>query len=276
MSATDVVVAVLVGLAAGFHTATWGMFKDAPYEGFTWRTYLRSPVFAVVIAVVVAAVADLDVGRAPGMVVLFGLTYVAERAINEFYKTFLRDQDQSKYAIPMQLAVRGVVVQSRAKRRVAGLAYLAGVGAVVGALYALEDAAGGSPGIGLVVLAGSAGGWISAFGGAWKDAPHEGFQIFKFFRSPGVALAYALLLATMSTSLVYVTMAGLGYTIATLETHKTFFKPSTPRGKFAGKEVRFPDMLVRRSRFVPLYCAIWTAIVVTFVVALAGTRHGII
>ena len=49
----DVLVALVVGLAAGAHTATWGMYKDAPYEGFTWRTYLRSVVLSSVIAVVV-------------------------------------------------------------------------------------------------------------------------------------------------------------------------------------------------------------------------------
>jgi hypothetical protein len=141
-------------------------------------------------------------------------------------------------------------------------------------LYALQESA--DVGIGLVLLVGSAGGWISAFGGAWKDAPHEGFQLFKFFRSPLVSLTYALLLATMSTSLVHVTIAALGYTIATLETHKTFFKPSTPRGKFAGKQIRYPEMLERRWHFVPLYVAIWTAMIVTFATALAGPHHGII
>jgi hypothetical protein len=35
-------------------------------------------------------------------------------------------------------------------------------------------------------------------------------------------------------------------------------------------------MLVRRRRFVPLYCTVWVAIVATFVVALTGTHHGIV
>jgi hypothetical protein len=208
------------------------------------------------------------------MVVLFGLTYVIERAVNEFYKTFLREQDQSKYSIPLPLAVRGVVVESRTKRRVAGLVYVAVVAAVLGVLYALQETA--DVGLGIVLLVGSAGGWSSAFGGGWEVAPHEGFQLFKFFRSPLVSLTYALLLATFSTSLVYVTIAALGYTIATLETHKTFFKPSTPRGKFAGKEILFPEMLERRLRFVPLYVALWVAMIVTFAMALAGSRHGIV
>ena len=45
-------------------------------------------------------------------------------------------------------------------------------------------------------------------------------------------------------------MAGLGFTIFTLETYKTFFFPSKPRGKFAGKPILFPDMLRRRQPFV--------------------------
>ena len=123
----NLAVALVVGLAAGLHAATWGMFKDAPYEGFTWQTYLRSPVIAAVIAVVVAAAGDFPSTNAAGIAVLFGLTYVIERGINEFYKTFLREEDQSKYSIPMQLSVRGKVVTDRRTRLLAGLGYAVGV-----------------------------------------------------------------------------------------------------------------------------------------------------
>jgi hypothetical protein len=49
--------------------------------------------------------------------------------------------------------------------------------------------------------------------------------------------------------------ASLGFTIATLETYKTFFFPSKPRGKFAGKPILYPDMLERRKPFAVLYAA---------------------
>jgi hypothetical protein len=107
------------------------------------------------------------------------------------------------------------------------------------------------------VLVASAGAWISAVGGAWKDAPVEGFQIFKFFRSPLLAMGWALVLAQLTPDLVLLTLAATGYTIATTETYKTFFWPSQPRGKFAGKPVRYPAMLRMRQRVVPLYVAIW-------------------
>jgi hypothetical protein len=62
-------------------------------------------------------------------------------------------------------------------------------------------------------------------------------------------------------------LAALGYTIATLETYKTFFFPSKPRGKFAGKPIRFPEMLHRRKRFAVVYACIWALVIVGFVAA---------
>ena len=39
--------AAVVGMVAGVHIATWGMYKDAPHEGF--RHYSRSIVTGAVI-----------------------------------------------------------------------------------------------------------------------------------------------------------------------------------------------------------------------------------
>lgn len=273
---TDIAIALLVGVGAGAHSATWGMYKDAIYEGFTWRTYLRSVVLSGTIAVVAEAVVGFDMTRAARIAVLFGLTYAIERALIEFYKTFLRDEDQSKYFIPMQLAVRGKVVERRSRRLLAGGAYVLAVAAIVLGIYGFQEAGGGLRGWPAVLVIGSLGGWISAFGGAWKDAPLEGFSIFKFFRSPLVALSYAVLLAALTHSYVYVSIGALGYTVATLETYKTFFKPNVPRGKFAGKTIQFPEWLSKRQRFVPLFAAIWIGMIATFVIAFTQPRSGVI
>ena len=117
--------AAAVGLIAGIHTATWGMYKDAPHEGFSGRKYARSIVLATVIAVVIAGAWGLDPRRAADLVVLFGSTYAVERALAEIYKTFLREEDQSKYFIPMQFSVFGQVVRSRSARLLAGAGYVA-------------------------------------------------------------------------------------------------------------------------------------------------------
>ena len=53
-------------------------------------------------------------------VVLFGLAYALERGVVEVWKTFVREEDQSKYFIAMQFSIRGVPVASRGARLTAG------------------------------------------------------------------------------------------------------------------------------------------------------------
>jgi hypothetical protein len=250
----------LIGLLAGVHAATWGMYKDAPHEGFSRLKYARSPILGTALGAVVASATGLDPRHAVGAVVLFGVVYAVERALAEIYKTFLRDEDQSKYFIPMQLHVLGTVVKSRRARLIAGAVYTLLLLGLVGLMAHLDRSAAGKYPIGIVLVVGSLGGWISAFGGAWKDAPSEGFQILKFFRSPLLAALLAGGLAGLTGSLVLVTLAATGYTVAATETYKTFFFPSKPRGKFAGKPVRYPEMLLRRQRFVLPYVAIWAGL----------------
>jgi hypothetical protein len=263
------IIVLAVGLLAGTHTSTWGMYKDAPHEGFTWRTYVRSMVVSTVISPVAYAMTGLDAFRIADLVVLFGIVYVAERALTEFYKVYLRDEDQSKYFIPMQFHVFGKVIRNRVTRLAVGIPHAA---IVIALLFVVDWVQDWStwPLWALALTVGSIGGWVSAFGGAWKDAPIEGFEWFKFFRSPVVAGLYALALSTLTGNLVLIALAAEGFTVATLETYKTFFFPSKPRGKFAGKPVHFPEMLTVRKRFVPVYVFIWITVLSGFAVAWQG------
>jgi hypothetical protein len=193
-----------------------------------------------------------------------------ERALAEIYKTFLRDEDQSKYFIPMQFAIFGKVVRSRGARLLAGAGYVGVLLAMVVLVSWIDRVLPDPKPLWIVVLIGGLGGWISAFGGAWKDAPKEGFQIFKFFRSPIIASLFALGLSYLTDDLVLVTLAATGFCVATTETYKTFFFPSVPRGKFAGMPVHFPEMLRRRQPFIALYAAIWLVVLGALFVALRG------
>lgn len=267
---------LLIGALAGAHASTWGMYKDSPHEGFTWPKYLRSTWFSAVIGLLVSMWTEMDLTNFANISVFFGVVYVTERALMEFYKTFLRTEDQSKYFIPMQFHVFGKVIESRSRRLWLGAVYLLGVLAVVFALTMFQRINHGLSNWTVVLIIGSVGGWISAFGGAWKDAPLEGFHVFKFFRSPLMALAYAIILAHFSYNYLFISMGGLGYTIATTETYKTFFFPSKPRGKFAGKPIVYPDMLSMRQRFIPLYVFIWVGIILSMILGFTGPHSGLL
>jgi len=260
--------ASVVGVLSGTHTAIWGMYKDAIHEGFTASRFARSVVVGAVVAVAIQIALALPLPAATGIIVLFGLAYAAERGIVEVWKTFVREEDQSKYTIPMQFSVRGVPVRARRARLAAGAMYVAVVGLCL-ALVARADAGPlGPPTAMRSALAGLVVGTIIAVGGAWKDAPSEGFDALKFFRSPCLTVLFALLLSQVTDSYLQIAVAAIGYERAAAETYKTFFFPSKPRGKFAGKPVLFPDMLERRRYFVPAYVAIWAVVIIAGAVAL--------
>jgi hypothetical protein len=269
-------IAVLIGLVAGAHVSTWGMYKDAIHEGFTWPKYFRSIIIGGLLGALLGRLAPLDLTRAGGMVVFFGLVYACERLLLELWKSFIRVEDQSKYFIPMRFGVRGKPVMDNRIRWTVGVAVVIVLLLCLWGTIALQRAYPNLPAWLVLVTIGSLGGWLTAFGGAWKDAPVEGFETFKFFRSPGISLFWAVLVAFFTTSWVYIAVAGAGYSVATIETYKTFFFPNKPRGKFAGKPITHPRMLKVRYYFVPLYVAIWIAILVTYLLAFRSPTPGLI
>ena len=271
------VLAALTGLLAGTHASIWGMYKDAIHEGFGRARFSRSMIVASLAAVAIQLAFVLPLPAPRAFLVLFGLAYATERGIVEVWKTFVREEDQSKYFIPMQLSVGGVPVASRAVRLAAGAGYVAVVALCLVAVARVGDpgAASGRPlDPGRAALLGLGVGLLIAAGGAWKDAPKEGFDPIKFFRSPSMTVVLAVLLSRLADSQLQATVAAIGFERATVETWKTFFFPHKPRGKFAGMPIRYPAMLERRRRFVPVYVAIWLAVLASGVLAFrGGTRE---
>jgi len=83
-------------------------------------------------------------------------------------------------------------------------------------------------------------------------------------------------MAFFTTNWIFLAMCGLGYTIATIETYKSFFFPNKPRGKFAGKPILYPKMLERRRIVAVLYATIWLAIITLLVLAFRGPHYGLL
>ena len=98
-----------------------------------------------------------------------------------------------------------------------------------------------------MVLICGAGGWLTAVGGAWKDAPVEGFSGWKFLRSPVVATFWALVLCRFTDDWVMLAVAAGGWSVISIETYKTFLTGGRPPGKFAGRPVRFAQHEARET-----------------------------
>jgi len=236
----DVVLLVPLGGLTGLHAATWGAFKDTPFEGFRAWSFLRSVVLGLLAGSAAAAVAAGSSSQA--VLVVVGVLYAVERLTTEWWKAFLREDPQSAYSIPMRLAIGGRPVDARLPRYGTGLAVLV-------ALAVMADLAQThvphDPSTWLTLLVGGLGGWLTAVGGAWKDAPIEGFSPWKFLRSPSVATIWVVLLLPLTRDWLLLTVAAGGLSVLVIETYKTFLMGGRPPGKFAGKPVR---VAARRAR----------------------------
>jgi hypothetical protein len=253
-------IAAVVGLMSGLHTAIWGMYKDSAHEGFGPVRFARSILIGSMSAMLIESLLALNLAQPGQLVLLFGLAYAAERGIVETWKTFFRDEDQSKYFIPMQFTMLGRPVESRGARMLAGAGYILVCGLGLSAIDSFDLRFEATPAT--AAAAGLLVGLVIAVGGGWKDAPKEGFSILKFFRSPLMTVSYAILLAGLTDRHMLIAAASIGFERATAETWKKFFFPSKPPGKFAGKPVTHPQMLRRRKWFIAPYAAIWVAVIV--------------
>jgi hypothetical protein len=257
------VAAAGVGLLIGLHAATWGAFKDAPYEGFRLTSYLRSILLASALAVLLVAIMA---EHGAGPLALVGTVYAVERLATEWWKSIVREQGQSHYTIPMRLGVRGRPIDRPLPRYAVGVAVAGGTIAGLVWVDAMQHLLSPIPTVLLIATVGSAGGWATAVGGAWKDAPIEGFSGWKFLRSPSVAAAWAAPLSLLTDSWVTLLLASGGFAVASIETYKTFLAGDRPPGKFAGQPIqaRLPAL---RSVLAHQHAILWIAAAVAFAVA---------
>ncbi len=175
---------IIVSILSGLYTSLWGAFKDSPYEDFKPKTFPRSIYFSFLIFIILFPLSFIHSGlKAINLFQLFFLVMGIERAFSEIYKAFFRNEDQAKYAIPSKFTLFGDPVESQLLR------YMLGILASVSIFFVLFIYI---PIISLEYFAMVAllGGILVSFGGAYKDAPFEGFAFFKFFRSPVVLLIF--------------------------------------------------------------------------------------
>jgi hypothetical protein len=245
-----------VGGLTGLHAATWGAFKDSRFEGFRRASFRRSVYLGIACSLMLAS--SGTVTTSSGVLVVVGLCYASERLVTEWWKAIVREDPQDGYSIPMRLAVSGRPVDARGPRYVVGAAIALGL--VITCLVAsrVDGRVAQLPWWGMALL-GGIGGWLTAIGGAWKDAPIEGFQRVKFFRSPVVATIWGCLLVPFASSLPVLAVAAGGWSVVSIETYKTVLAGGPP-GKFAGKPQRF-DATRARSRCRLIHALLYVVLI---------------
>lgn len=231
-----VVPALLVSALSGLYTSAWGAYKDGPYEGFNALTFPRSVFFSIGIALFLMY-GPFEIGPAFAQLPLFHVFLVImgiERMITEIYKACFRHSDQSKFLIPQRMTLFGRSVDSEIARVATGIVLTAGVLVIP---FWMRPVAGLPTFVSVAFLTGM----FICSGGAYKDAPFEGFSPKKFFRS-------AIVLSLVSPLIYWLGSIPMGFLIYTfgglerllVEYYKSYVMHSVP-GKFRPDLPRIED-----------------------------------
>jgi hypothetical protein len=263
----EVLEQLLVVTLSGLYTSLWGAFKDSPYEDFKPRTFLRSVYFSWGIWAAytylfpgftftenlagITTQYRLDPGFARfNHVQLFFFVMGVERFLAELYKGFFRIEDQRKYFIPSRFTLLGRPVKSEWIRVPLGILL---VSLTIASTYWTKTISS----LGAFFLVAYLSGLFVSFGGAYKDAPFEGFAPLKFQRS-GVVLAvtapYFWLYGSVPLGFLIFMNGGLERFL--VEYYKTYIKRNMS-GKFR------PDLKIyehRKATREKFHIAAWVII----------------
>jgi len=232
----NLAVPLAVAVISGLYTSLWGAFKDSPYEGYKLRTFPRSIYFHIAIFLPLYFFPYFRENFAGlGLVQIFFLIMGIERFLAEIYKGFFRTEDQKKYFVPSRITFFGKHVDSDLLRYGVGTVIVVTVFAFLLVDIRIESFWG-------FLVTAYCTGLVVAMGGAYKDAPFEGFQPLKFQRSGAVLAAFSPLFYFLNDPLAPVPLGFLIYMNGGLERfsveyYKTYiqrnmsgkFRPDLPR-----------------------------------------------
>jgi hypothetical protein len=165
-----------------------------------------------------------------------------ERGGTEIYKGFFRKENQDKYFIPSRITFFGKHISNDI------ILYCAGVLSIVFVITLLSVEVNVTDFIeffSVSLLAGLA----CAVGGAYKDAPFEGFKLLSFFRSPFIlALTSPLFYRFGSVPLGFLVFINWGLERFIVEYYKTYIQRNRS-GKFKREIQRLQEFTDSRQKY---------------------------
>ncbi len=249
-----------VALVSGLYTSLWGAFKDSPYERFKPATFPRSIYFN---AAIFLALYSLPFFRQDleglGLFQVFFLVMGVERFLAELYKGFFRIEDQAKYFVPSRITFFGRPVSSEALRYGVGALLVLLVFASLSIDVRVERFWG-------FLLTAYATGLLVSLGGAYKDAPFEGFKPLKFQRSGAVLALFSPLFYALNdppVPLGFLIYMNGGLERFAIEYYKTYIQRNMS-GKFRPDLPRLQEFTETREKFHYLALAIIGGLVLLY------------
>ena len=242
---------LILGLLAGLHGASYGAYKDSPYECFLPRRFVRELAIAALVALTLA---EFHLADSESPFVLFVSIFALTRIISEFWKLFVRIEPQEDYRIPTQFHCVTGVVHHPLLRLLAGAGFL---GAIYGAYCLSKLLPHDLPLAVTGAIVGGGFGLVEAIAGAYKDGSMEGFFFRKFLKSPTFGAIGGFLASWHTQSLIFLLLAAYGSCRMFLELFFKIVRRDYSPGKFSSTVGSFKEWTVRKKYFLVPYVATW-------------------
>jgi hypothetical protein len=239
-----------LGIASGFHAASYGAYKDSPYESFLQRRFIRELVIALIFAI---AFSMFSLAREESYLVVYLAIFALSRIVTEFWKLFVRVENQDTFKVPTQVHFFRKVIRNTWIRMGLGIMFLAVPYGVyrIGTLLPTSLSAWQKG-----VLLGFLIGLAEAMAGGYKDGTIEGFSTITFLRSPVLGAIGGMCIASKSTNLAFIVLGSIAFSRMFIEIKKFFQKKYYP-GKFRSGEPRYPEWMHKRKVFLIPYVLTW-------------------
>jgi hypothetical protein len=250
---------IFLGLIAGIHAASYGAYKDSPYESFIYIRFFRELLFAFFASF---ALLSFNLVSQENYLVIFLVILSVSRLLTEFYKLFIRTEDQSNYLIPTQFHFFKKVINNPALRLLVGLFCT---------LIILLIIITGNNIINLInmrlsgAIIGFLTGLATAIGGGYKDGLFEGFEKIKFFRSPIIGMLGGVIISFLTNNVILIVLGAIGFERMLVEFYKGFLKKGYSPGKFKSKKAKYIEWVNRRKIFLYSYVATWVIIIILII-----------
>jgi len=253
-------IALGIGTIISFHVASYGAYKDSPYERFQIVRYIREILLGTFIAGILYIFFPQLINS--GFVVFFLVVLAVSRILTEGYKLFIRVESQEAFLIPTQMHWFRTVVKDRIKRILLGLLLLSILIVFIAAAYLVSYVVHSAMILGAIV--GLLSGTATAMGGGYKDGYYEGFIWNKFFRSPIVGASCGLLLSFFTVSPIALFLGAVGLERMIVEGYKAFLKPNYFPGKFKNMTPAYPEYVQKRKLLLIPYLSTWIVFLAIF------------
>ncbi len=241
----------IIGVIGGLHSASYGAYKDSPYESFVLRRFVREIILAFFIGILLSF---FYFEKRERYFVIFLVIMGLSRTATEFYKLFLREENQDPFLIPTQAHFFKKVVKNKILRIALGFFCIMIIYAIFLISVSLPDAFSKTE-RGLYI--GFLTGFITAVGGGYKDGFFEGFNKIKFFRSPVIGAIGGVLIALNTEIIFFILFGAIGFERMIVELYKGFLKRRYSPGKFKLKNPKYVSWFNRRKIFILPYSLTW-------------------